>query len=489
MPAKHQAGQSSLLASGLAMAGAISTTVANFGLAILVGVPGNDFAGIFFAATALITILGNASGLGSMTAIIYFLPQARDRDDPNPRDLLRVALRPVVALSVAIGVLVALVWLFLGRGTNGTLSTFLVLSPVVPALAITASLGGATRGLGTMTPTVAINQVFRPIGQLTLLGLLVALVDEPTPAQASAAWAIPILIGTAAFVLATRRLGGFVHRGPAHVTGREFWTYARPRAASSAMQIALERLDVVLVQLLAGDAAAGLYGKVTRFVTAGNFLGFSVAQAVSPNLRRAVFRAKESGHRLANSDASTLLKQVTSWLVLILWPYFLFVATKATFLTGFLDATEGATALTIIAVGMLAASFAGPVDLALTMTGKSKLSMYSTGLALTTDVLLSLLLIPLIGMNGAAIAWAVAVWLQKLYSTIMLRRTSGLIGPGEPAVRAALISLAAVIPVSLLTGSTSSSVLIAVVIAASIYLPAVWAQRDFFGLSRSSRSQ
>ncbi|MEZ5342930.1 MAG: oligosaccharide flippase family protein [Acidimicrobiales bacterium] len=464
--------QSSAVASGLALIGAVVTTVANFGLAALVLIPGRDFAGVFFAATALITILGTASSLGTMTGLVYFLPQALEHN--NPRSLLGVSLRPVVAFSVALGIAVFAAAPVLGGDSN--VSSLRALSIVVPSLAISTNLTGASRGLGTMLPTVMINQILRPFLQLALIGGLF-LIGDPSQLQVAVAWGAPIVLGTLVATWWVRLLGGFEGTGPRAVSSAEFWEYTRPRSLSTGMQIALERVDVIIIQALAGNAVAGVYGAVTRFATAGNFLAYSISQAISPNLRRAIKRD-------VSGEASTLMQQSTSWLVLAAWPYFLFVSTKSTFLSGLFgqELQQGSAALTIIAIGLLASSFAGPVDLGLMMSGFSKLALVGSALALGTDVVLNFALVPPMGINGAAIAWAAAVIVQNGFAAIFLKRRTGLQGAGEPSVRAALTSLAAVVPLGLILPDTLAGALATVGLGGIVFVVLVARQRRHFGL-------
>ncbi len=464
--------QTSAVASGLALVGAIVTTLANFGLAALVLIPGREFAGRFFAATALITILGTASSLGTMTGLVYFMPQALETK--NPRSLLAGSLKPVIAFSVALALTVAFAAQFFGSDADHR--SIRALAIVIPALALSSNLLGATRGLGTMSPTVLINQIMRPFLQLMLIGGLF-LLGDPSQLAVAVAWGAPIVLGAFAAVVAVKRLGGFENAGPASVSSGEFWEYTRPRSVSTAMQIAIERIDVVIIQAMAGSGVAGIYGTVTRFATAGNFLAFSIAQAVSPNLRRAI----KNG---TGSEAATLIRQATSWLVLAAWPYFLFVSTNSIFLSGLFgeELRQGSTALAIIAVGLLASSFAGPVDLGLMMSGYSKLAMLGSALALATDVILNFALIPSFGINGAAFAWAAAVVVQNGFAAFFLRRRTGLQGPGEPSVRAALTALVSVVPLGLLLPDTFVGALFNVAIGGTIFVVLIGIQRTHFGL-------
>ena len=61
----------------------------------------------------------------------------------------------------------------------------------------------------------------------------------------------------------------------------------------------------------------------------------------------------------------------------------------------------------ILGGAMLVATAVGPVDIVLLMSGKSLWNLLNTAVAVTANIVLNLLLIPHLGITGAAIAWAV----------------------------------------------------------------------------------
>jgi len=471
--------QSSAVASSIAVAGAVVTTLASFLVAILVSQESKGFAGAFFTSTAVATIFGNALALGTPTALVYFMPQALEGATPSPRGLVLQTLRPVVVLSclAAIAVFflaVPFADLVADERSDEILTLVRAFSPAIPAWAVTASLLGATRGLGSMSPTVVVSQVMRPGGQILLLGALF-LRGSPTPLQIGLAWMFPVVIAMLAAALAVERLGGFSGAAPSAVSSAEFWTFARPRSLANALQIALERIDVIFVQALLGADAAGVYGALTRYIAAGNFLIFAVAQAVSVTLRRAI----------ASVDfglAGDILRQTTAWLVLAAWPYFLIVALKPEPLADILNSefVSDAGILSILAIGMMVSAAAGPIDLTLLMLGKSKLSLAGVAVAIVTDISLLFILAPRYGLAGAAIAWALSVVAQNLLASYFVHRHSGLTTPSKAWFTAAAIALLAAVPVSLVTPNTFVGLTIAGLVAGAILVGAVLANRSTF---------
>ena len=462
--------QGSAAASGLAVIGAIVTTAANFLVAWLVSRTGSELAGVFFVATAVITIAGNGSCLGTMTGMVYFLPAALAGDAPNPRSLLFIAIKPVIGVAATVSALVffgapGLADLVAGDEADDIAVMLRVLALTILPWALTVTLLGTTRGLGTMTPTVAIGQVLRPGLQIALLGLVFLVDGQPTPTALAAAWGLPVLLGFLAAVVSVARLGGLRSSTSKPVSSRDFWSYTRPRALSTALQIALERLDVILVSAFVGVPAAGVYGALTRYISAGNFLIFSVGQAVSAHLRRAV--------AAADWDAARgLLQRATGWLVLIAWPYFLLVGLKPAPLADLLNSEYVADAriLSVLALGMLFSAAAGPIDLTLLMLGRSTASLVGVAVAIVADLLLLIVLTPSFGLMGAAIAWAASVAIQNGLASWFVHSESGLRAQARPAVVAAALAMIAVVPVALLTPNSLLGLLMAAVVVAVVLL-------------------
>ncbi len=479
----HSPVQSMGAASGLAMMGAVITTIANFAIAYLVSKDSTSFAGVFFVATAVTTILGNSSCLGTMTGLVYFLPQTLDGEKANPRDLILKALRPVLALSLTVAVLVnalapQIAGILSKEGSPDELTSMLrILAVAIVPFALTVTLLGATRGLGSVTPTVLVNQVMRPAGQIILLALLLTR-GTPDPRLVAIGWTIPVVLGVFVAAAAVAKLGGWTSEGPPQVSNHEFWGYTRARALSTSMQIALERIDVIIVGALIGQGAAGVYGALSRFISAGNFLMFSVSQAVSPSLRRAISRGQWI-------KAQGLLRKATGWLVLIAWPYFLILALKPKPFANLLssDYVDDASIMTVLAVGMMFSAASGPIDLSLLMLGRSDLSLVGVATAIATDLVLLAILAPAFGIMGAAAAWAISVAVHNTIAAFFVHRESrsqnpdswSLHGPSRASGLAMIGALLAVVPIGLLIGDTFAYLVLAGLIAGPIL--AAWIYR------------
>jgi O-antigen/teichoic acid export membrane protein len=99
--------------------------------------------------------------------------------------------------------------------------------------------------------------------------------------------------------------------------------------------------------------------------------------------------------------------------------------------------------LVILGLTMLVATGIGPVDVVLLMGGKSSYNLINTIVALSANVALNLLLIPRLGIVGAAIAWSVSILINNLAPLAqvwaMLRIHP--FGIGSPIVALAAVAL------------------------------------------------
>lgn len=474
--------QSAAAASSWALIGAVITTVSNFVMAYLISTGGLSLAGVFWSATATATILGNSASLGTMTGLVYFLPQELRAERPNPRRLLSYALMPVTVLSVLLMIGVAV-----GAGAiadqiasdaSAQLRTMLVIvAPAIVSWAISQTLLGASRGLGTMTPTVVVSQIMRPGLQILAIGGLYLATSDPSPAAIAWAWSLPVHICLIAAVFSVGRLGGYRRGAAATVSAGAFWSYTRFRALSAALQIALERVDVILVSAILGTGPAGIYGSLTRYVSAGNFLIFSVSQAMSAHLRYAITASKLD-------RAQQLLQRTAGWMVLISWPYFLLLATKAEPLAMLINSAYRVDAGIMIplALGMLINAYAGPIDIMLLMLGKSQASLAGVALAMVIDVVVLIVLAPRIGLVGAAIAWSCSVVAQNALASWLVYRETGITQFAPPAAITAAIAVIAVVPVGVLTPNTMGGTVVTTAVAGIITISGALMLRDRIGL-------
>src|SRR6266540_1195238 len=158
-------------------------------------------AGVFFEAIALFSIVANAAQLGGDDGLVRFI--SRFRVEGRIRDLrttLMVSLWPIVAIGSLFAVALfafapELSRVFVhGKGLHqDALASYIrILAPFIPVAAVEAAVFSATRGFGTMTPSVVLDNVGRSAVRLPLAALVIAAGLGSVALALS--WAVPILV-------------------------------------------------------------------------------------------------------------------------------------------------------------------------------------------------------------------------------------------------------------------------------------------------------
>ena len=434
----------------LSFAGSAAGALLSMGLVFVISWGlGADDGGAFFEAIALYNIAIITVTLGADTGLLRFTARYLAIDGHTGLGrLLVVALVPVAAIGVIVGVIGMVLapsigtWLGGESHADAIRAMVLVLAGFVPIGALNLAVLGATRGYGTMLPTVAAERVGRPLLQLALgAGAIIA--------GLSATW---LALGWVAGVVVSLALGagwlrvlwhrldrpvGHDGRRPVRGLVREFWSFTLPRAFASMFRVGVLWLDVILVGALISPRAAAIYTVATRLLQAGFLAVDAIGQAVEPMFSSLL----ASDHKVR---AHSLYQVATGWLVALTWPLFLAMWIFAPAVLGLFgsDFTEATSVVAILAGSALIGSGFGPVDVLLVMAGRSMWSFWNSATALTLNVVLNLVLIPSLGLNGAALAWAVSRIAANVLPLVQVRSILGFHPFGTGWWAAAVASLA-----------------------------------------------
>ncbi|MEV0896205.1 MATE family efflux transporter [Actinoplanes sp. NPDC049802] len=442
---------------------------------------GTEQAGAFFAATAAFVLVGGLAKLGTQTGLVYWPARLRTTGQEHLLGAcLRAGIPPVVVFSL---VLAAAMWLaapdiaHLTAGGSphvvaGHTAGLRVLAVFVPLQALTDVLLTVTRGYRSMRPTVLLDRLLRSGLQLLAVGAagVAALWATASLPVFALAWAAPYLPVAILAAVAARRAyasgrgSRTVGRGERRRLRRDFWVFTGPRAVATVAQLALQRVDVLLVAALGGLAPAAMYAVAGRFVVLIQFANQGVSQSVQPRLAEALSGGDPAG-------AKRLYQTATGWLVLVTWPVNLLVIAFAPwYLRLFGDGyASGVPVVRVLAGAMLVATGCGMVDMVLAMAGRTSLNLGNVLIALTVTIGLDVLLIPRWGALGAAAGLAGAMVVNNLLPLAQVYRGAGLHPFGRGTLAAALLALTCFGPISFFPA--------AIVIAVPAYALGAWLLR------------
>ncbi|MEV4344354.1 MATE family efflux transporter [Actinoplanes sp. NPDC049596] len=461
---------------------------------------GAEQAGAFFAATAAFVLAGGLAKLGTQTGLVYWPARLRATGrDHLLGACLRAGLLPVAVVSV---LLAAAMWLTApaiarvtahdaGPVIDAHTAGLRVLAAFLPLQALTDALLTATRGYRAMRPTVLLDRVLRSALQLVLVGVagVATLWSAGSLPEFALAWAAPYLPVAVLAAYSLRKVyragkppGVTTHRAERSGVRRDFWRFTGPRALASVAQLALQRVDVLLVAALAGLAPAAVYAVAGRFVILIQFANQGISQSVQPRLAEALATGDRRG-------ANHLYQTATGWLVFVTWPVILLVILFAPLwlrLFGDHYAAEGRAVVVVLAGAMLVATGCGMVDMVLAMAGRTSWNLANVLVALGVTIGLDVLLIPRHGALGAAIGLACAMVANNLLPLIQVGRAAGLHPFGRGTRSAALLAVGCfgVLPwaVTATAGTGALGLTLAALAAVPAYAGGAWLLRAHLAL-------
>ncbi len=476
-PAASGPGSTDLAAVGrgslLGLVGAAFSAIANFALALVVtrGFGRHD-AGLFFSATAVFLVLEMLSRLGTDYGSVYFIARLRALGESHLiRAHLRVALRPVIAVAVVCAAVLAILagWLSHELLSGSSPIDLQILAACLPFAVVYDICLAATRGFGTVKAATLLEKLVRPGLQVVLLAL-VAVAGKPK--LLAIAWALPYLVVLPAAVLVLGRLikreNVQQERRPGGDIARTFWKFAAPRSISGLAQALLQRLDIVIVAGILGPADAAVYAAATRFLVLGQLGNQAISAPVEPRLSGLLARRDIAG-------AQDVYRMSTAWLICVNWPFFLMTAVYASTIMGaFGKGYHGGWSVAmLLCLCMVVAVGVGLVDVVLVFGGRTTWNLFNTVLALTVNIVVDVLLLPHIGIIGAAIGWGAAIIMTNLLPLAQIHHLLGLHPFGRrvyTAIGVAGISFAAVPGVvRLLLGTGLVSLVVAAVAGLAVY--------------------
>jgi O-antigen/teichoic acid export membrane protein len=388
-------------------------------------------AGVVFTLTSLFLITLAIATLGSDTGVVRFVALKRVQQPQQIGAVMSSILIPVVLLSL---LLALTFWWAIPPLLNDTryaarVDEARLLAAFLPIAAVSNLTLAATRGFGNVRPTIMTESLLRQ-GLQPVLALVAALLQADA-FWLVAAWIAPYaascLGGLLAYGATCRRQGVRMWVSPrspvaAGVIG-EVWRFNAPRSITQIAQMSIRRADIPLVAILAGDSAAAIYTAASRFVASGLQGIKGIQQMVGPQIARLVASGEFT-------QAGATLRTATTWNVLLAWPIYLACAALpglviALFDDPKYDYSAGESVVVILALAMLIGTAAGPVDIALLMLGRSVQSLRNNMAALLVNLGLNFALIPLWGINGAAVAWAASILVSNALPTWQIRRHLG----------------------------------------------------------------
>ncbi|MEM9630190.1 MAG: oligosaccharide flippase family protein [Pseudomonadota bacterium] len=411
------AGRMAVSSFAVRVAGAGLAYVSQVILARLMGA--HDY-GIYSVAWTVVIVLGVIACGGFSTSAGRFLPQYRETSDfDGLRGFLRTSRQAAFIFGVVIAALgIGLVYLLQTVIEQYYVEPLMVVLLVLPIFAVGLVQDGIARSYDWPFIAMLPNFIWRPLAILVLLVLLV-LAGYPATALVTVAVAVLATISTVLyqFLHLGKRLGQRVPSGPARIELKTWMAVSLPLLMVDGFIQLITSADVIMISFFQDPDEVAIYFAASRTLALVHFVYFAVRAA--------------SAHRFSsfthNEDAKGLAaytRQATHW---TFWPSLaagaglLVIAPLLLKLFGS-DFESGYQLIAILMIGVLARASVGPADALLSMTGHQRTCAGIYAVTFAVNVVLNLLLIPALGLMGAAIATCIAIIFEATALALAAKR-------------------------------------------------------------------
>jgi O-antigen/teichoic acid export membrane protein len=409
-------------ALGLKVASVVLSSITSLVLTHLLGTAGY---GAYVYAMSWVAVLGVPASLGLDQLLVRNITAYQAQSAWGLMSgFLRWANQATLKASLALALLAAVLsWPLAGRFDAQMLSAFRVVLILFPLVVLNRVRQAILQGLHQVVVGTMPQSVLQPIVFIVLLGGAHLVLGG----RRTGAWAVGTNCVAAGviFLIVARLLQKAVPQevkeaSPQYRT-MEWWRCALPLVFVNAIAAFNGRADTLMLGAIKGPEAVGIYGVANRGAELISFALMAVNPALAPTVASLYAEGDvQTLQRIVTKSARlTFVASLPIALGLILFGHlFLMLFGR--------DFTQGQTALAILSTGQLINTAMGSVGLLLIMTGYERDAAKAVGLGTMLNVFLNALLIPKLGLEGAAIASASSIILWNVLSAILLFKRVGI---------------------------------------------------------------
>ena len=380
--------------------------------------------GIYIYAWTWVLIIGGMVDLGLGSASQRFIPEYTEH---KRFALLRGYLRGSRALAFSIATAVALlgaaaVASYASHLDPGTVVPLYLSCAMLPIFALSQVQGSIARSYNWVNLGLMPAYVLRQIVLLAMVGLAYALglpTDAVTATLAGviALWSVTI----GQLLVLDRRLATAVEAGPRAYAVRAWLATSTPIFLVEGFYLLLTYSDVLVLKQFRPPDEVAVYYAAAKTLALVAFIYYSVAQTIAHKF--AEYHVSGDRRRLGDFLAHSI--RLTFWPSLALILLLLAVGDPLLRLYG-QDFASGYYLMFIIAVGLLARASVGPAERLLNMLGERRNCALVYGGSFAIDILLCVVLIPRLGIAGAAIASSAALIVESVGLFLVAKYRLGL---------------------------------------------------------------
>lgn len=391
-----------------------------FGTLLVVRWLGADQAGIYVYCVSLILSFAAASNLGFSRASLRFIAQYRAH---GQRALVAGVIKAARGVTLATSSIVALAGIAvveLGHVDPAWRLPLILAFATIPFASLLLVNTDTALGFGWSTFAYVPDQLFRNAATIAGIGAWFIIRGYVDATDATA-----ILLAMYALTAACQ-LAELSRRAPLGTLKPEadmrIWVATSlPLWLGMLSDILIERIDVLLIGYFLPPKNIAIFNAASRTAALAIMIQYAVATPASSTIAALYARGR-------TDELHTLVRQLLFWTI---WPSIAFALLLAlagpTILRIFgPEFSAGAPVFYILLTAQMIAICMGPGYVLLTLTGHQKTVMKTIASATLISVVLNWLLIPVAGIEGAAIATGTTIIFRAVMLAIFARRHLGI---------------------------------------------------------------
>jgi O-antigen/teichoic acid export membrane protein len=403
----------------------VSAAIAFLSQIVLARAMGEFEYGVFAFVWVLVILIGSLSCLGFHTSIIRFHHQHAAGDDHGlVRGLSLGACLITLAASTMIGIAGFAGIAFFGDSMPAYyVVPFGLALFIVPLIGLGDILDGVARSHGWTVSALSPTYIVRPALILVFMMAAIAAGAPQTATTAMEAALAATYATTLGHLLQlTLRLRGSYRKDPRRYRFGPWLRYSLPLFLVDGIGFMLTNADVLVVGLYLPPDKVGIYFAAAKTIVLVQFVYFSVKAVAGPRFSSLMADGDDEG-------LAQFAGQTTRW---TFWPSLAIglcaLAAGELLLSLFGPGfTEGYAIMAVLFAGILIKASVGPGEILLSMTGRQNLCVLLYAVTLIVAIILNVVLIPRLGLSGAALAAAGAMAVEALLLHVAIRRKLGIV--------------------------------------------------------------
>lgn len=231
-----------------------------------------------------------------------------------------------------------------------------------------------------------------------------------------------VFLGVFSTLFVFRTLNKIEHKGEViDLSNREVLARSLPMTISAAAYLLLQNTDILVLKKFAPYSEVAYYGRAVQLAKLVSLVLYAVVAAYATRIAE-LFALKQF-EQLKNE-----IRQSTRLIFVLTLPAVALLILFSDFFLGLFgaDYKSAGTALSILLIGQILNATTGTIGMYMNMTGEHNRLQTVFVTAVIFNLILDILLIPIYGMKGAAIATAATTIAWNLYCVIYLYRKRGI---------------------------------------------------------------